>query len=120
MKISPESTFEELAEIGRFQDLFINAAAKQDQFAEFEIKAQKHGGVFISYSRKDLPNALAISARLDNEGLCFWLDEREVLGGEEIRTSLKSAIEKSCVIVVLLSMHSIKSDWVKFEIEVAL
>ena len=49
-----------------------------------------------------------------------WLDEDKLYVGQNLRQTLQSAIESSHFVVAILSRTSIKSDWVKYELKVAL
>lgn len=119
IQVTPGNAAQVTTLVSRLQELYLRAAAKQDSFAEFEKRAQKHGGVFISYSRHDAAVAREIARRLDSDSFSFWLDEEEMIGGADVRSSLSAAIESSCVFLVLLSPDSVQSEWVTFEIEQA-
>lgn len=119
LQVSPDNYKEVLRLVGHYQELYINAAAKQDSFAEFERRAAKHGGVFISYSRRDGSQAREVALRLEAAGVGFWLDEREIVAGEDVRRTLADALQANCVFVILLSKDSIRSPWVRIELEMA-
>jgi hypothetical protein len=46
-----------------------------------------------------------------------WLDEDELLPGDSLIEKLDSALKDSTHLMIVLSPNSVKSDWVKFELE---
>ena len=75
--------------------------------------------IFISYARADNAAARALSERLEGQGHSVFLDVALTVGSswdDEIR----AAIERSEVVIVLLSQHSASNSWVQSEIQHAL
>lgn len=75
--------------------------------------------VFISHSSKESWIAQQISKEIKAKGAKTWLDVKDLRGGDEIRRSIKRGIRASQEVVVLLSSHSIISQWVSHEVGVA-
>ena len=75
--------------------------------------------VFLSYAHDDEAFAKELSAELEKHGLSVWSEE-EVLPGDNFHLSIGDALEKSEAMVVLISPESMKSRWVRWEIEYAL
>jgi hypothetical protein len=76
--------------------------------------------VFISYSRKDINFARRLAADLEGAGFDTWWDISDLKGGDDWVRFIPSAIEASQYFVVLLSPHSVQSEWVAKEYSYAL
>lgn len=72
--------------------------------------------VFLSYSREDLASARRIALALENAGHSIWWD-REIRGGTQYAKEIDQALAAADVVVVLWSVHSIVSAWVRDEAE---
>src|SRR5947209_673210 len=75
--------------------------------------------VFISHSSKESWIAKQIAKEIEALGAKTWLDLKDLRGGDEIRRSIKRGIRASQEAVVLLSSHSITSQWVSYEVGIA-
>ncbi len=76
--------------------------------------------VFLSYSRKDEPTILKLTASLQAGGDIEPLrDKKDILPGEEWRTRLEGMVLAADVVLVCLSPDSIASPEVTKEIEIA-
>lgn len=76
--------------------------------------------VFLSYDRADEAFAKSLSSELTRRGLAVWRSEEEVLRGDNIYLQIGEALKKSRAMVVLVSPESMRSKWVRHEIEYAL
>jgi hypothetical protein len=76
--------------------------------------------VFISYDRSDEAFAKALSSQLSKRGLSVWSANQEVLPGDNPWLRVGEALKKSRAMVVLISPDSMRSEWVRREIEYAL
>ena len=76
--------------------------------------------IFISYSYHDKKVADDLRERLKSERFILNIDEENVLVGENIKEVINKELESSSIIIVLLSKHSSKSDFVNFEIKKAI
>lgn len=75
--------------------------------------------VFISYSTKDKQYAQSILASLEGNGIACWIAPRDIPPGEDYAGEITKAIRGSSVFLVLVSDHSMDSDQVKNEINLA-
>jgi uncharacterized protein YjbI with pentapeptide repeats len=82
-------------------------------------KAIQYYSCFISYSVKDEAFAKRIHADLQNSGVRCWFAPHDLPIGEEIRSGIEDAIRLRDKFVLILSEHSIRSEWVKDEVEAA-
>src|SRR5947209_19719904 len=76
--------------------------------------------VFISYAETDEPVAKKVAAGLEKEGLKVWYDRREILPGQNWAESVSKALKESRAMVVLLTPASLRSTFVRREIDYAL
>jgi hypothetical protein len=79
-------------------------------------QAIQHYSCFISYSSKDDEFAYRIHADLQNKGVRCWFAPHDLPIGAKILDALDAAIRLREKVVLILSEHSIKSDWVEDEV----
>ncbi len=75
--------------------------------------------VFLSYSRQDVDLAREIAYRLHEKESAVWHDELESRVGEPIIELISKGIDEANVMVVLVSRASMRSAWVRAEVEAA-
>ena len=75
-------------------------------------------GCFISYSSKDAKFAEKLRTSLMAAGVNVWLDNHDLLAGD-LQDQVWRAIQVQHVAVLILSEHSIASDWVENELDMA-
>lgn len=71
-------------------------------------------GVFLSYARDDTAKARLIAAALEKAGHSVWWD-LHVRGGTQFSKVIEEALKAADVVVVLWSMKSVESPWVRDE-----
>lgn len=76
--------------------------------------------IFLSYAESDEAFAKALSSQLARRGLSVWSPEQEVLPGDNVWLRIGEALKKSKAMVVLVSPESMRSEYVRREIEYAL
>ena len=74
--------------------------------------------LFISYSKKDAEFAFKLADDLSAQGRKLWID-RQIGGGERWRSSILEALRDAQAMIVILSPHSVESEWVMHEGSVA-
>ena len=73
--------------------------------------------IFISYSRKDLPQVVAIRDELKEKlGADSWIDIKGIESGEQFVNVIVDAIDKSKVVLFMFSASSMQSEYTKKEI----
>lgn len=78
------------------------------------------GGIFISYSRKDIDAVSRIREELELNGFPSWMDLHGVKSGErEFTDPIAAAIDASKVFLFFLSDNSQKSEWAMNELRAA-
>ncbi len=74
---------------------------------------------FISHSSKDEEFAQRLHADLQNKGVRCWSVPHDIQGGKKIHEQIDQAIRIYDKLLLILSEHSMASDWVEFEIRKA-
>lgn len=74
--------------------------------------------VFISYSRKDSAFVDRLASALRFKGVRFWKDTDHLVAGP-LGTQIDRAIALNQTVLLVLSKHSIASDWVYSEVKKA-
>ena len=90
-----------------------------DQFTPMTTSTQLR--VFICHAKEDKAAALELHKRLHDENINAWIDEENLLPGEEWKIIIEKAVKSSHVVLVLLSRYSItKAGYIQKEIKIAL
>lgn len=76
--------------------------------------------VFISHNYKDKPLARKISNTLNYYGIQTWIDEGEIKVGDSLITKIRAGIDNTDYLVALISQHSVESEWVLKELDIAM
>jgi len=73
--------------------------------------------IFVSHSNSDKPFARRlIDSLAADKTLTFWIDEREIVAGDDIQVSVTRSLRASDYLLILISEYSARSSWVNFEI----
>lgn len=73
--------------------------------------------IFISYSRRDIEFCKMLEKDLENKEFQVWRDQSDIRGGEDWARAIESGVSQAYALLVLVSKHSIRSEWVRKEIE---
>lgn len=77
--------------------------------------------VFVSYAREDSKAAFRLYEDLKRAGLRPWLDEEDLLGGQDWELEIKKAVRKSKYFIALFSSTSVqKRGYVQKEYQLSL
>jgi uncharacterized protein YjbI with pentapeptide repeats len=82
-------------------------------------QAIEYFSCFISYSTKDQEFADRIHAELQAQGVRCWFAPHDIPIGGKILDEIDAAIRRRDKLLLILSEHSIKSDWVETEVTTA-
>jgi galactose-1-phosphate uridylyltransferase len=74
-----------------------------------------HVEVFLSYAREDIDLAKQIIAKLEDDEIKVWWDNKITLDSGDFTSEIEEAILAAQCFLVLWSENSTKSDWVKEE-----
>jgi hypothetical protein len=76
--------------------------------------------IFLSHSSSDKTFARELANELSQRGASVWVDEQAVAPGDDLAANIAEAIRGSDLVLVLLSPSSVRSQWVRRELELAL
>lgn len=76
--------------------------------------------VFISYSHKDAEFVHRLSVRLVENNIKVWKDDMKIIAGDSFVSKIRAGIEGASYFCIVLSKNSLKSKWVREEINEAL
>ena len=74
---------------------------------------------FISYSSKNQDFAERLHADLQNKGVRCWFAPEDMKIGDKIRDRIDQSIRLHDKLLLVLSEHSINSEWVEDEVDAA-
>ncbi len=103
---------------------FLRGAGIPDEWIDFWRSSRmypiQYHSLFISYSGKDETLARRLHADLQDHGVRCWFAPEDLKIGEKFRQRINEAIHLQDKLLLLLSEHSIASNWVENEVEAAL
>jgi uncharacterized protein YjbI with pentapeptide repeats len=109
-----------LQKSGRLPLTFLRGVGLPDRLIEYLPslfdRAIQYYSCFISYSAKDQEFADRIHADLQNNGVRCWFASHDMPIGGKILDEIDVAIRLRDRVLLILSEHSIESDWVEDEV----
>ena len=76
--------------------------------------------VFISYNHKDSAFVDKLSLELIKNNIKVWKDEWQISVGDSLINEIESGLLGASYLLIVLSKNSVKSDWVRKELNAAL
>lgn len=76
--------------------------------------------IFLSHSHSDKLFVRKLASDLKKFGVKVWIDEAEIKLGDSLIEKIREGIDKMEYLAVILSPDSVKSEWVKKEVDVAM
>lgn len=76
--------------------------------------------VFISYSHEDSDFVDKLAINLVQRNVYIWFDKWELSVGDSLLDKIQAAITEASALIIVLSKSSVKSNWVKKELNAAL
>lgn len=73
----------------------------------------------LSYATEDQAFAEKLHTDLQSKGISCWFAPHELKIGDRLRIQIYEAIQKNDKLLLILSEHAVKSDWVEREVELA-
>ena len=109
---------------GRISEIFLRAVGLPDEWITY-IPSLVGDGIqfyscFISYSSSDKPFATRLHDALQSKGIRCWLDEKQLLPGNDISRELERGIYLWDKFLLCASKNSLTSWWVEDEIKTTL
>jgi len=109
-----------LQKSGRLPLPFLRGVGLPDSLIEYLPsllgQAIQYYSCFISYSSRDQDFANRIHADLQSNGVRCWFAPHDMKIGGKLLDEIDSAIRLRDKVLLILSAHSIKSDWVEDEV----
>lgn len=105
---------------GKLPPVFLQGCGLPDSFFEYmpslSATAIQFYSCFISYSTSDQLFADRLYADLQNKGVRCWFAPHDLQAGKRIHEQIDVAIRAYDRLLLILSQHSMNSEWVKTEI----
>lgn len=76
--------------------------------------------IFLSHNWRDKDFVRRLAADLQSAGADVWTDEAEIKVGDSLIEKVREGIDKVDYLAVVLSSHSVESEWVKKEVDIAM
>jgi hypothetical protein len=109
---------------GHIPDVFLRGCGVPDKMIEYACSLTtrpiQYYSCFISYSHKDDEFAKRLHADLDTKKVLCWFAPHDLPIGAKTRPSIDEAIRVHDKLLLILSEHSVQSNWVEHEAEHAL
>jgi len=103
---------------GKIPKVFLRGCGVPDELLEYigSMLPIEYYSCFISYSTKDQGFADRLYADLQAKGVRCWFAPHHIKGGRKIHEQIDEAIRVHDKLLLILSEHSMTSDWVGTEI----
>ena len=99
---------------------FLRGCGLPDVYIDYLPSLLKEGiqfySCFVSYSTEDQEFADRLYADLQNKGVRCWFAPHDIQGGKKIHEQIDTAIRVHDKLLLILSEHSMTSNWVQLEI----
>jgi len=109
---------------GRIPEAFLRGCGVPDIFVEYAVslvgKPLDFYSCFISYSTKDEQLAQRLHADLQAQGVRCWFAPEDLKIGDKFRVAIDETIRVYDKLLLVLSEHSVHSEWVEKEVETAM
>jgi len=109
---------------GNIPESFLRGCGVPDEFITYAHslidKAFEFYSCFISYSNKNRDFAERVYNDLQSRGVRCWFAPENLKIGEKIRVGIDDSIRLHDKLLLVLSKHSVESEWVEKEVETAL
>ena len=76
----------------------------------------KPPGIFVSYAHADARFAIELGEDLKRCGARVWIDKGEIKVGDSLIERIRSGIDETDYLAVVLSPDSVQSEWVRREV----
>jgi hypothetical protein len=87
--------------------------------AQQQHSSSDYQSCVLSYATEDQAFAEKFYTDLQSKGVSCWFAPHDLKTGDKLRTQIYDAIQKNDKLLLILSEHAVKSDWVEREVELA-
>ena len=105
---------------GKLPEVFLRGVGLPEKFVAFADSLStdpiEFYSCFISYSTADQGFAERIHSDLQSKGIRCWFAPHNIQGGKKLHDQIDEAIRVYDRLLIILSEHSLNSEWVKTEI----
>lgn len=105
---------------GNIPEVFLRGCGVPEEFIVYMrslvVRPIQFYSCFISYSTKDEEFARRLYSRMRDEQLRVWFAPEEMKGGEKLHEQIDRAIQVHDKLLLILSEHSMRSEWVMTEV----
>jgi hypothetical protein len=105
---------------GKIPEAFLRGCGVPDEFIAYigsmAERPIEFYSCFISYSTKDQRFAERLYSDLQGNGVRCWFAPHDAQGGRKLHEQIDEAIRLHDKLLIILSQHSMNSNWVKTEI----
>lgn len=109
---------------GQIPEIFLQGTGVPDPFIIYARslagKLLRYYTCFISYSSKDEAFVRQLYSDLQSKGVRCWFAPEDLKIGDRIRPRIDESIRLYNKLLLVLSEHSVASNWVEHEVEMAL
>jgi uncharacterized protein YjbI with pentapeptide repeats len=106
---------------GKIPEVFLRGCGVPEEFIEFARSIGRNPiefySCFISYAHEDKLFARRLHDALQGRGVRCWLDEKQMLPGDDIYEQVDRGIRLWDKVLLCCSRHSLRSWWVDDEID---
>ena len=111
----------EIEQVKLYNPDLSNDEITQIQYKVYDLRATQAlqiSPLFISYSHKDSEFVNKVGTSLKDESIRYWRDIHDMKSGR-IEKQIDRAIRQNPTVLLVLSEHSLSSDWVEHEVRTA-
>lgn len=99
----------------------LTAELDRGSISSHEKSVMNERKAFVSHSHSDKVIAERLAQALHDQGIEAWLDKWEIRPGDSlVQKVFEEGLKECSAFLVLLSRHSVVSNWVKHELDVAM
>lgn len=91
----------------------------KEKLYQFMAKPSKYAKVFLSHSHLDKPFVEKLRQDLEKLGIDTWYDQKDMVIGDIVSESISEGIKESSFFLIVVSPNSVRSNWVKNELDEA-
>lgn len=108
---------------GQISEVFLRGCGIPEKFIRYmkslNMSHIEYYSCFISYSHEDKSFAQRLHDKLQAKGIRCWLDEKQILPGDDIYEQVDRGIRMWDKVLLCCSQHSLSSWWVDNEVATA-